>query len=69
KDAITLYKELIERPTSAVPNNVAQLELAAVYAPQQPLEAKRLYEQIQKDDPKSPAAQMAGDRLAELAKQ
>ncbi|HUK87314.1 MAG TPA: tetratricopeptide repeat protein [Terriglobales bacterium] len=69
KDAITLYKELIERPTSAVPKNMAQLELAAVYAPQQPLEAKRLYEQIQKDDPKSPAAQIAGDRLAELAKQ
>ncbi|HYX69162.1 MAG TPA: tetratricopeptide repeat protein [Terriglobales bacterium] len=69
KDAIQLYKELIERPTSAVPKNMAQLELAGVYAPQQPLEAKRLYEQIQKDDPKSPAASIASQRLADLTKQ
>lgn len=68
KDAIQLYKELIERPTGAVPKNMAQLELAAVYAPQQPLEAKRLYEQIQKDDPKSPAATIAGQRLDDLSK-
>ena len=68
KDAIQLYKELVERPTGSVPKNMAQLELAAVYAPQQPLEAKRLYEQIQKDDPKSPAAQIAGQRLEELSK-
>ena len=69
KDAITLYKELIERPTTSVPKNMAQLELAAVYAPLQPLEAKRLYEQIQKDDPKSPAAQIAKQRLDDLSKQ
>ena len=68
KDAIQLYKELIERPTSAVPKSMAQLELAATYAPQQPLEAKRIYEQIQKDDPKGPAATIAGQRLADLAK-
>ena len=59
---------MIERPTGSVPKNMAQLELAAVYAPQQPLEAKRLYEQIQKDDPKSPAAQIAGQRLDDLSK-
>jgi tetratricopeptide (TPR) repeat protein len=69
KDAIQLYKELIDRPTNAVPKDMAQLELAAVYAPQQPLEAKRLYEQIQKDNPKSPAAQIASQRLADLNKQ
>lgn len=69
KDAIQLYQELIQRPTNTVPKSMAQLELAALYAPQQPLEAKHIYEQIQKDDPRSAAASIASQRLEDLAKQ
>jgi len=44
-----------------------QLELAATYqADQQPLEAKRIYEQIQKENPASEAAQIASAKLQEL---
>jgi predicted negative regulator of RcsB-dependent stress response len=65
-DAIVLYKSLIEHPAMSVSKAQAQLELAAVYAVKQPQEAKKLYEQIAKDNPTNPAGQMASARLAEL---
>jgi predicted negative regulator of RcsB-dependent stress response len=67
KDAIDLYKKLIEKPTATVGKATAQLELAATYrANQQPLEAKRIYEQVQKENPSSEAAQTASAKLQEL---
>jgi predicted negative regulator of RcsB-dependent stress response len=65
-DAIKLYQELAAHPTSTVPKSTAQLELASLYQHKQPEEAARLYTQIQKDDPNSPAAQEAATRLASL---
>ncbi len=67
KDAIKLYQQLIEKPTTSVGKVTAQMELATTYqADQQPLEAKRIYEEIQKQNPASQAAQMASAKLQEL---
>lgn len=65
-DAIGLYKELIAHPTLSVGKAQAQLELAGLYAAKQPQEAKKLYEQIAKDNATNPAGQLASSRLAEL---
>ncbi len=67
KDAIEIYKKLADKPTDAVGKATAQLELAATYqADQQPLEAKRIYEQVQKENPSSQASQLASAKLQEL---
>jgi len=56
-----------DRPTRTVGKVTAQLELAETYqANQQPLEAKRIYEQVQKENPSSDAAQVASAKLQEL---
>jgi len=67
KQAIDLYKALVAKPTSTVGKATAELEMAATYqADNQPLEAKRIYQTIQKESPTSQAAQMAGSKLQEL---
>jgi len=67
KQAIDLYKQIIAKPTVSVSKVTAQMELAATYqAANQPLEAKRLYEQIQKENPASEAGQMAAEKLQAL---
>ena len=67
KDAVTLYQELINKPTTSVSKVTAQLQLAELYqTSNQPLDAKRLYEQIKKDNPSTEAGQLATQKLAEL---
>jgi len=67
KQAVDLYKQLAAKPTSTVGKVTAQMELAATYqSDNQPLEAKRIYEIIQKENPASEAAQMALAKLQEL---
>lgn len=67
KDAIEIFKKLADKPTNAVGKATAQLELAATYqADQQPLEAKRIYEQVQKENPSSQASQIASTKLEEI---
>ena len=67
KQAEELYKQLAAKPTSTVGKVTAQMELAATYkADNQPLEAKRIYEIIQKENPASEAAQLASTKLQEL---
>jgi tetratricopeptide (TPR) repeat protein len=67
KQAIELYKQIIAKPTVTVSKATAQMELAATYqSASMPLEAKRIYEQIQKDNPASEAAQMASAKLQAL---
>jgi len=61
--AIQLYKELIDRPSDTVPKSTAQIELAATYEGTQPAEAVRIYQQISKESPNSPAGQIASARL------
>jgi TolA-binding protein len=45
----------------------AQMEMAELYREkQQPQEAKRLYEQVQKENPNTEIAQLAQQKLGEL---
>jgi TolA-binding protein len=67
KDAVTLYQELINKPTATVSKVTAQLQLAELYQiSNQPLDAKRIYETIKKENPGSEAGQLATQKLAEL---
>lgn len=67
--AIDLYKQLIDKPTATVSKITAQLELAQFYeSRQKPDEAKRVYEQIQKENPATEAASLAQQRSAKLMK-
>ena len=62
-DAVALYKNLIDHPTTTVPKSRAQLALANVYASKQPSAAAAIYDQMAKDDPKG-----VGAEVAEMAK-
>ena len=67
KQAIDLYKELAAKPTTTVGKAAAQMELAATYqSDNQPLEAKRIYETIQKENPATEAGQLASSKLQQL---
>jgi tetratricopeptide (TPR) repeat protein len=67
KEAIDLYKQLIDKPTRTVGKVAAQLELASTYqADNLPAESKKLYEQIQKENPSTQASQIASAKLQEL---
>jgi len=67
KDAIDVYNGLIAKPTRSVGKATAQMELAETYrSSQQPAEAKRIYEQMQKENPASEVAQFATQKLQEL---
>jgi len=67
KEAIDIYNQLISKPTRTVAKVTAQLEQAATYqSAQLPLEAKRVYEQVQKENPATEAAQMASAKLQEI---
>ncbi len=65
--AIDLYKQLIDKPTTTVNKITAQLELANFYEnSHKPDEAKRIYDQIQKENPATEAASLAQQRATKL---
>ena len=65
--AADLYKQLIDKPTLVVSKTTAQLELAGFYETQQkPDEAKKIYDQIQKENPATEAASLAQRRASAL---
>jgi TolA-binding protein len=65
--AIDLYKQLIDKPTVVVSKATAQLELASFYESRQKLDdAKKIYAQVEKDNPSSEAASLAQRREAAL---
>jgi tetratricopeptide (TPR) repeat protein len=67
KDAVDLYKQLMEKPSQTVSKSTAQIELAETYqAAGMNSDAKKQYEQIQKEAPQSQAAQLASTKLQEL---
>lgn len=67
KDAIALYQELINKPTASVSKVTAELQLAELYQnSNQPLDAKRMYEQIKKENPGTEAGELANQKLAQL---
>lgn len=69
QDAINLYKQLADKPTNSVSKPAAQLALADLYETKDPQNAKILYQQIQKENAQSPAAQIASERLATIKPQ
>jgi TolA-binding protein len=67
KDAVDLYKQLIDKPARTVSKASAEIALAETYqAAGMTADAKKLYEQIQKESPTGPAAQLAAAKLQEL---
>jgi tetratricopeptide (TPR) repeat protein len=65
--AVDLYKQLIDKPTIVVSKATAQLELAGFYeSRQKPEDAKKIYDQVAKDNPSSEAASLAQRRAAAL---
>ena len=67
REAIDLYKKLVDKPAVTVGKVATQMELAATYqSDNQPDEAKRVYQQIQKDNPNTEAAQLATTKLQDL---
>ena len=65
--AVDLYKQLIDKPTIVVSKATAQLELAGFYESQKkPDDAKKLYDQVEKENPSSEAASLAQRRAAAL---
>ena len=67
--AIELYKQLTDKPSTTVSKQAAQMELASLYAgKQQTAEARKIYEQLQKDNPNTEFAAVASAKLQELVK-
>jgi TolA-binding protein len=67
KEAVALYQELINKPTTSVSKVTAQLQLADLYQnSNQPLDAKQVYEQIKKENPGNESGQLATQKLAQL---
>jgi tetratricopeptide (TPR) repeat protein len=63
-DATRLYKELADHPTDTVSKPAAQLAMAEMYESTDPQQATSIYEQIQKENPNSAAAQTAAAKLS-----
>jgi tetratricopeptide (TPR) repeat protein len=67
KDAVDLYKQLMDKPSETVGKLAAEVQLAETYqAAGMNADAKKLYEQIQKEAPKTEAARQASANLQEL---
>ena len=67
KDAIDLYKQLIDKPTQTVTKSAAEFELAETYrASGMTADAKKQFEQLQKESPSGAAGQLAAEKLQEL---
>jgi predicted negative regulator of RcsB-dependent stress response len=63
-DAVKIYKDLVDHPTVTISKATAQLELADMYEKTDPQQATAIYQQLQKEDPRSTAGQVAAQKLA-----
>ena len=68
EDAESLYRDLIDHPSTTVPRAMAQMDLAAMLSADQPYEARELYEAIQADNPESVLSAAASRRMELLPK-
>jgi hypothetical protein len=59
--AVTLYNQLIAKPTNTVPADAARLQLASLYEKTNPAEANKIYAQLKSS--KSAAGQIATQKL------
>lgn len=65
--AVDLYKQLIDHPANSVGKWTPQFELADLYvANNQPQDARKLYEELQKESPTTPIGQVATQKLQSL---
>jgi tetratricopeptide (TPR) repeat protein len=64
--AVTLFQDVIQHPTTTVPKSAAQLQLAQLYETTQPAEARRLYAEIKDQNKENDAGQIATQKLASL---
>jgi tetratricopeptide (TPR) repeat protein len=64
--AVVLFQNVIQHPTTTVPKASAQLQLAQLYETTQPAEARRLYAEIKDQNKDTDAAQIATQKLAAL---
>jgi predicted negative regulator of RcsB-dependent stress response len=65
-EAVSLFQDLIQHPTTTVPKAQAQFQLAALYETTNPQEARRLYAEIKDQNKDTDAAQIATQKLAAL---
>lgn len=68
EEAAKIYQQLMQKPPALVPKPVVMLALADHYRKTSPAEAFKLYEQVKKDFPDTPAAEEAAKRLEGLPK-
>jgi predicted negative regulator of RcsB-dependent stress response len=61
--AVELYKQLADKPTTFVPKPVVLLTLADYYRKTDPAQASKLYNQVKQDFPDTPAAEKADEGL------
>ena len=67
QDGFNIYKQLIQNPTQTVGKTAAEIQLAEAYqAAGNTAEAKKQYEQIQKEAPQSETGQFAAQKLQEM---
>ncbi len=64
--AIELYKQLTEKPTNTVPKASAQIALADIYAKTDPAQARKVYEEVQKENADNLVGQLASSKLQSL---
>ncbi len=61
--AVDLYKQVIDKPTSTVPASAAQLLLAQLYETTNPQEARKIYAVLKDKDKATAAGQIAAQKL------
>ena len=67
KDAIDIYKQLMQKPASTVGKSAAEMALADTYqAAGMTAEARKEYQQIQKENPTGTASSLAAAKLQQL---
>jgi tetratricopeptide (TPR) repeat protein len=67
QDAINVYKQLMQSPTSTVGKTAVEVQLAETYQDMgNTAEAKKLYEQIKKENPQGDVGQFADSKLQEM---
>jgi tetratricopeptide (TPR) repeat protein len=67
QEAINLYKQLMQSPTSTVGKTATEVQLAETYqAAGNTADAKKLYEQIKKENPQGDVGQFADSKLQEM---
>ena len=64
--AVELYQQLVDKPTTFVPKPLVLLTLADYYRKTNPAQASKLYNQVKQDFPDTPAVEKADEGLALL---